>query len=251
MARSLPPSTGAGGASSAQFSTYQNIGKTNNKGIELALNTVNIQTKDFKWNSTVTFAANQEKIVSLITNTDIIQGQNAEISSLLIGRPINSFYSYKLAGIWQLGEEEEMAKYKLNGTANVFKPGSLKVDQEKLFYVFGVLQLVYVQQDLVTEMLKIFKLREPKKDELKNKNRYIRNELVGHPISREKSKKFKSSVLIGNFTEESLTYYKYTVNNSKSEKVLVSIPDVIRIHAKFLNYYFDKILQRIEEINKQ
>ena len=124
-------------------------------------------------------------------------------------------------------------------------------DQEKLFYVFGVLQLVYVQQDLVTEMLKIFKLREPKKDELKNKNRYIRNELVGHPISREKSKKFKSSVLIGNFTEESLTYYKYTVNNSKSEKVLVSIPDVIRIHAKFLNYYFDKILQRIEEINKQ
>ncbi len=127
MARSLPPSTGAGGASSAQFSTYQNIGKTNNRGIEIALNTVNIQTKDLKWNSTITFAANQEKIVSLITDADIIQGQNAEVSSLLIGRPINSFFSYKLDGIWQLGEEEEMAKYKLNGTANVFKPGSLKV----------------------------------------------------------------------------------------------------------------------------
>lgn len=127
MARSLPPSTGAGGASSAQFSTYQNIGSTNNKGIEVALNTVNIHNKDFKWVSTVTFAANKEKIVSLITNSDIIQGQNAEIASLLIGRPINSFYSYKLDGIWQLGEEEEMAQYKLNGTANVFKPGSLKV----------------------------------------------------------------------------------------------------------------------------
>lgn len=127
MARSLPPSTGAGGASSAQFSTYQNIGETNNRGIEIALNTVNIQSKDFKWNSTVTFAANQEKIVSLITDADIIQGQNPEIASLLIGRPLNSFYSYKLDGIWQLGEEEEMAKYKLNGTENVFKPGSLKV----------------------------------------------------------------------------------------------------------------------------
>lgn len=127
MARSLPPSTGAGGASSAQFSTYQNIGKTNNRGIELALNTVNIQNRNFKWSSTLTFAANQEKIVSLITNSDIIQGQNAEVSSLLIGRPINSFYSYKLDGIWQLGEEEEMAKYKLNGTANAFKPGSLKI----------------------------------------------------------------------------------------------------------------------------
>lgn len=127
MARSLPPSTGAGGASSAQFSTYQNIGKTNNRGIEIALNTINIQTKDLKWNSTITFAANQEKIVSLITGADIIQGQNAEVSSLLIGRPINSFYSYKLDGIWQLGEEDKMAEYKLNGTANVFKPGSLKI----------------------------------------------------------------------------------------------------------------------------
>jgi TonB-linked SusC/RagA family outer membrane protein len=127
MARSLPPSTGAGGASSAQFSSYTNIGKTNNRGIEVALNTVNIQNKKFKWNSTVTFAANKEKIVSLISNTDIIQGQNPETSSLLIGRPINSFYSYKLAGVWQLGEEAEMAKYKLNGTANAFKPGDLKI----------------------------------------------------------------------------------------------------------------------------
>lgn len=127
MARSLPPSTGAGGASSAQFSTYQNIGETNNRGIEVALNTVNVQSKNFKWNTTFTFAANQEKIVSLVTGEDIIQGQNAEIASLLIGRPINSFYSYKLDGIWQLGEEEEMAKYKLNGTANVFQPGSIKV----------------------------------------------------------------------------------------------------------------------------
>ena len=128
MARSLPPSTGAGGSSSAQFSTYQNIGKTRNRGIEIALNTVNVDTRDFKWNSTLTFAANQEEIVSLVTGEDIIQGQNAEVASLLIGRPINSFYSYKLNGIWQLGEEAEMAKYKLNGTENAFKPGSLRVE---------------------------------------------------------------------------------------------------------------------------
>lgn len=127
MARSLPPSTGAGGAGSAQFSTYQNIGETNNKGIEITLNTMNINRKELKWNSTLTFTSNKEKIVSLITGEDIIQGQNPEIGSLLIGRPIDSFYSYKLAGIWQLGEEEEMAKYKLNGAENAFMPGSLKI----------------------------------------------------------------------------------------------------------------------------
>lgn len=127
MARSLPPSTGAGGASSSQFSTYQNIGKTNNRGVEITANTVNIERKDFRWNTTFTFASNKEKIVSLITGEDIIQGQNPEIGSLLIGRPINSFFSYKLDGVWQLGEEEEMAKYKLNGTPNAFSPGTLKV----------------------------------------------------------------------------------------------------------------------------
>jgi len=127
LARSLPPSTGAGGTNSSQFSVYQNIGKSTNRGVEIALNTINIKTRDFKWSSTITFAANEEKIVSLTTNADIIQGQNPETSSLLIGRPIDSFYSYKLDGIWQTGQEAEMATYKLNGVANAFKPGDLKI----------------------------------------------------------------------------------------------------------------------------
>ena len=127
-ARSLPPSTGAGGTGSSQLYTYQNICKTNNKGIEIALNTTNIVTKDFRWSTTFTFAANKEKITELINDKDdLLGGQNIETTSLLIGRPIDSFYSYKLNGIWQLGEEEEMAKYKLNGVENKFKPGMLKV----------------------------------------------------------------------------------------------------------------------------
>lgn len=128
MARHLPPSTGAGSTNSQQFVTNQNIGKTNNKGIEIALNTDNIRTKDFKWSSTLTFAVNKEKIVDLVDGVDIIDSQNPERASLLIGRPINSFYSYKLNGIWQLGQESEMAKYKLNGTENAFSPGDLRVE---------------------------------------------------------------------------------------------------------------------------
>ncbi|GHV32689.1 hypothetical protein FACS1894177_09000 [Bacteroidia bacterium] len=126
--RDLLPSSGAGGSSSQQFQTYQNICQTSNKGLEFALTTENFNTKDFRWSTTLTFAANQEKIVKLITDADIIAGSNVETQSLLIGRPINSFYSYKLQGIWQLGEEAEMAKYKLNGEENKIKPGSLKVE---------------------------------------------------------------------------------------------------------------------------
>ena len=43
-----------------------NICETENRGFEMALNTRNIETKDFSWNSTVTFNYNKEEIKSLI-----------------------------------------------------------------------------------------------------------------------------------------------------------------------------------------
>ncbi|MDR0541769.1 MAG: SusC/RagA family TonB-linked outer membrane protein, partial [Dysgonamonadaceae bacterium] len=126
--RDLLPSSGAGGSGSQQFQTYQNICETNNKGLEIALTSENFTKKDLRWTTTLTFATNKEKIVKLITDNDIIAGSNVETQSLLIGRPINSFYSYRLLGVWQLGEESEMAKYKLNGEENKIKPGDLKIE---------------------------------------------------------------------------------------------------------------------------
>lgn len=37
-----------------------------NRGIEVSVNTVNVDNKNFKWNSTLTFAANHEEITDLI-----------------------------------------------------------------------------------------------------------------------------------------------------------------------------------------
>ncbi len=42
-----------------------------------------------------------------------------------IGHPINSFYDYKFAGIWQSNETEAIQHYKENGTTIV--PGTIKV----------------------------------------------------------------------------------------------------------------------------
>lgn len=128
FARKLRPSAGAGGSSSNTFYQYQNIAEINNKGFEFAITSNNINNKDFRWSTTLTFATNKEKITKLITkDEDLIDPSNPEKSSLLIGRPVNSFYSYKIDGIWQIGEEEEMAKYKLDGKENAFKPGDIKV----------------------------------------------------------------------------------------------------------------------------
>lgn len=59
--KNLPATSGAYNSTSL-FNTNVNLAETNNKGVELTLNTRNIVSKDFKWNTTLTFAYNKEKI---------------------------------------------------------------------------------------------------------------------------------------------------------------------------------------------
>ena len=97
----LPSSTGVSTAN-------VNVGKTRNKGVELSLTSVNIQKNDFRWTSTVTFARNKEKIVSLPTGNVYA---NDYRRSLIVGESPTIFYDYLKVGIWQLGEEAEATKY--------------------------------------------------------------------------------------------------------------------------------------------
>lgn len=124
LLRTLPGSTGGNGS----LSVYQNVGKTSNKGIEITLNSVNIEKKDFRWTSTLTFTSNREKITELVDGKDIISAKNPETESYLLGHAIKSFYSFKKLGIWQLGEEAEMAKYAEGASPQTFKPGYIKVE---------------------------------------------------------------------------------------------------------------------------
>nr|WP_320059827.1 TonB-dependent receptor [uncultured Bacteroides sp.] len=125
LPRTLPTSMGSG--NNTPFQIYENIGATNNRGVELTLNTVNFDTKSFKWNTTATFSANKEKITELIDGRDIV-GNTPETESLLIGRPLNSFYTYKRLGIWQEDEAGEAAQYfKDASKTQPFKPGDIKV----------------------------------------------------------------------------------------------------------------------------
>ena len=68
LPRTLP--TSMGGSNATPFKMYQNIGATMNRGIEVSVNTVNVDNKNFKWNSTLTFAANHEEITDLIDGKD-------------------------------------------------------------------------------------------------------------------------------------------------------------------------------------
>lgn len=111
------------------YQTYVNIAETNNKGLELTLNTRNIVSRSFEWTSAIAFARNRERILKLtggtannITNT-VTEGENRPAGnySLTIGEPIASFRNFKLDGVWQIGEEADAAVFSK-------RPGDLKVN---------------------------------------------------------------------------------------------------------------------------
>jgi TonB-linked SusC/RagA family outer membrane protein len=101
------------------YQTFLNVCETQNRGIELALNTRNIVTKDFQWTSAIAFSYNKEKILRLTGG--VANNITRDVYSLTIGQPVNSFRNYKLDGVWQIGEENDAAVFNK-------RPGDLKVN---------------------------------------------------------------------------------------------------------------------------
>lgn len=91
--RSLPLVSGGG-------SLMDNVGSVRNRGIEIALNTVNVQTRDWRWETKFTFAMNENKILSINGEEDkIISSSDAITKSLFVGESVNSIYLYNWTGI--------------------------------------------------------------------------------------------------------------------------------------------------------
>ncbi len=114
MDRAIPTISGFSSVSA-------NVGKTQNKGIEITVTTVNISTPSgIRWATDLTFTKNKEEIVELYG------AKNDDVGNRwFIGQPINSYYDYKFAGIWQSNETEAIQHFKENGTTIV--PGTIKV----------------------------------------------------------------------------------------------------------------------------
>ena len=91
----LPTSTGFNAVT-------RNVGETRNRGIELSVSTVNVNTRGgFKWSTDFTFYKNTEAILSLYNGAIDDPGNR-----WFIGRPLNSYYDYRKAGIWQTSEAD-------------------------------------------------------------------------------------------------------------------------------------------------
>lgn len=66
--------------------TLANVGEMQNKGIEIAINATPVETKDFTWKTTATFAFNANKLVSL--SNDLYETANTQYIAYL-GEPIS------------------------------------------------------------------------------------------------------------------------------------------------------------------
>jgi TonB-linked SusC/RagA family outer membrane protein len=86
----IPESTG--------FATVQaNIGEVENSGIELDLQSVNVNTASgFKWSTTFNISFLDNKVVSLLDPEPILQGF---ASAIIEGEPLNTFYAYEFLGV--------------------------------------------------------------------------------------------------------------------------------------------------------
>ena len=118
MTMALPSVTG-------YTSTLANVGETKNNGIDLTLNSVNVQNKDWYWETNLNLSWQKDAIVSLMNGKE-----DMVADGWFIGYPIGVIYDYERIGIWQDTPEDlsEMAKFNANG--HNFTPGSVRVKDQ-------------------------------------------------------------------------------------------------------------------------
>ena len=106
MQLQLPTYLGSSGnGSSSLDAPMGNYGTINNKGLEIALNTRNIESRDFTWSSDFQISFNKNKLVAL-TGTDASglegYGQWSDVVSYSeIGGPLYQFFGYIADGVYQ------------------------------------------------------------------------------------------------------------------------------------------------------
>ena len=78
-------------------SVTTNIGSVRNRGVEISLTTANVQTRDWLWSTTFTFARNKNKVLEINGTGNVLTG--SDLGNLFIGEMINNVYGYEWNGI--------------------------------------------------------------------------------------------------------------------------------------------------------
>ncbi|MBN1187914.1 MAG: TonB-dependent receptor [Bacteroidales bacterium] len=122
--------------------TWANVASTRNKGIEIALGGVIIDTKAMDWSMDVNFSRNKGEVVDLREGSTQLVYDDDKIWQ--VGSPVDAFYVYENDGVYQIEDLQAELEYvsQQNATgdsiergripmlSNNFEPGDIKlVDQ--------------------------------------------------------------------------------------------------------------------------
>ncbi|MBR8534496.1 TonB-dependent receptor [Carboxylicivirga sediminis] len=101
----VPPSAGFTGVK-------ENRGSISNYGVEITLQTVNVDTKNFRWTTNFNISFNRNKVKNLSVGEDerlynpgvggIFSEEN--IYGLFVGQPVGVMYGYRMEGIYQVDD---------------------------------------------------------------------------------------------------------------------------------------------------
>ncbi len=87
----------------------QNIGSLENKGWEVLINSTNVQTTDFNWNSTLTLSSNKNKVLELggEDSIDLVVDQilGSGNTQIIVGESVPVFTGVRYLGTWKSQEE--------------------------------------------------------------------------------------------------------------------------------------------------
>ncbi|MBD0777791.1 TonB-dependent receptor [Maribacter sp. ANRC-HE7] len=97
------------------FSTaYKNIGSVSNEGVELALNTVNIDNDNFTWKSDFNISFNRSKVLALTDNQSSLTSTTRAVYNsnpsyiAKIGGPVAMFYGVLYEGVYQYEDFDQL-----------------------------------------------------------------------------------------------------------------------------------------------
>lgn len=78
----------------------QNIGETENKGLEIGIQAIPLQISGFQWSIEGNYSFNRNQIISLVNDTT-----DDLVNRWFIGQPINVNYDLVFDGVWQEGDD--------------------------------------------------------------------------------------------------------------------------------------------------
>jgi hypothetical protein len=129
---------------------FSNLGRTTNNGVELTIDSRNIDTKDFSWNTTFTISHNRQMVEDIghenyVTTLESWGNSKYMMYGYKKGYPLNSLWGFEYAGPWQ--NEEQLKQYYVESNTYVSSTMADKTNASAVSSLLGLAKYVDQNQD--------------------------------------------------------------------------------------------------------